>query len=415
MNILMFTNTFAPHVGGVARSVQAFAGEFRRRGHRVLVIAPSFEGAPKDETGVVRVPAVQHFHGSDFSVPLPSAHLSAVLNAFRPHIVHSHHPFLLGDTALRVAAARGLPVVFTHHTRYEYYTHYVPGDPSRLKQLAVNLTLGYCDLCDAVIAPSESVAILLREGGVKAPITVIPTGVDIGLYASGNGAAIRAEMGIPPEAFVVGHVGRLALEKNLPFLAEALVRFLLTHPKAHCLIAGDGPLRQSTRETFEQHGVVTRLHMSGNVDPKTLAGIYRAMDAFAFSSHSETQGLVIVEAMAASTPVVAVDAAGVREVVRDGVNGRLLHHDDLGGFVAALTWIAQATPSLKERLRQAAYETSSRFSLPRTAERMLVLYQTLIGTKRPAADIEASRWYRSWRTLTEEWKILRHLAHALFN
>jgi 1,2-diacylglycerol 3-alpha-glucosyltransferase len=120
MNILMLTNTFTPHVGGVARSVQGFTEEFRRRGHRVLVAAPVFKNTPKDEQDVVRFPAVQYFNGSDFSLPVPApVRLVSLLRRFHPEVVHSHHPFLLGGAALCIAAARKLPLVFTHHTMYD--------------------------------------------------------------------------------------------------------------------------------------------------------------------------------------------------------------------------------------------------------------------------------------------------------
>ncbi len=136
MTFSMCTNTFTPHVGGVARSVEQFTDQFRQRGHRILVVAPEFPDIPAKESGVLT--AVQHFNGSDFSVPVPiPGMLHAALDRFRPDIVHSHHPFLLGDTVLRISASRNIPVVFTHHTQYERYTHYVPGDSELLKRFAV--------------------------------------------------------------------------------------------------------------------------------------------------------------------------------------------------------------------------------------------------------------------------------------
>jgi glycosyltransferase involved in cell wall biosynthesis len=195
MNILMLTNTYAPHVGGVARSVEGFAGEFRKLGHRVVIAAPIFDGAPKEERDVIRFPAMQRFNGSDFSVPLPvPGKLSSALRKFPPAVVHSHHPFLLGDTALRVAAGRKIPIVFTHHTLYEKFTHYVPGDSAKMKRFIVELVTGYCNLCDGVIAPSRSVAELLRLRGVKTRIATIPTGVDLEAFGKGDGRPTRCQM-----------------------------------------------------------------------------------------------------------------------------------------------------------------------------------------------------------------------------
>lgn len=221
MNILILTNTFTPHVGGVARSVAAFAEEYRKRGHRVLIVAPEFPGMPREEVDVVRVAAIRNFNASDFSVALPPlAGLGERLDDFRPDIVHSQHPFLLGMTALRIARYRQLPLVFTHHTLYEQYTHYVPADSPAMKRFAIDLATRYANLCDHVFAPSESIRKLLLKRGVTRPVTVVPTGVCPEHFAQGDGAGVRERMGIPASAFVVGHLGRLAPERIWNFSPE---------------------------------------------------------------------------------------------------------------------------------------------------------------------------------------------------
>ncbi len=413
MNILMVTNTFTPHVGGVARSVQRFTDEYRRRGHRVVVVAPVFEGVEPQERDVLRFPAVQQFNGSDFSVPVPFPGLVAgALGRFTPEIVHSHHPILLGDTALRLGASRGIPVVFTHHTLYEEYTHYVPGNAPWLKRAAIELATGYCNLCDAVIAPSQTIAALLLARGVRVPIRVIPTGVDFPFFARGEGALVRRQLGIPPEAFVVGHVGRLAPEKNLRFLAEAVATFLRRRPGAHFLVAGVGPSQGEIRAALHEQGVAERLHLLGVLESDALANVYRAMDVFAFASHTETQGMVLTEAMAAGVPVVAVDAPGVREVVRDGENGRLLFRDDQREFAAALEWVASLAPEARRWLPERVARTAEAFSMDRTATRALTLYEWVIARGARRKIIDQSAWSAARRRLAEEWRILRNIAVA---
>jgi glycosyltransferase involved in cell wall biosynthesis len=413
VNILTFTNTYTPHVGGVARSVDGFARVYRALGHRVVVVAPRFEGAPEHETDVVRFPALQHFNGSDFSVPVPvPGILSTTIEALNPDIVHSHHPFLLGDTALRVAAARGLPVVFTHHTMYEKYTHYVPGDSPRMQRFAIELATGYCNLCDAVIAPSETVAEILRERDVEVRIEVIPTGVDLAVFRRGDRARGRRSAGLPADAFVVGHVGRLAPEKNLGFLARALARFAARDDRVRVLIAGAGPSKDEIAREFEAEGVSDRLAMLGVLDRKALADAYRALDVFAFASQSETQGLVVAEAMAAGVPVAAIDAPGVREVVRNGHNGRLLQGEDIDEFVAALAWVRGLAPAAAAELRAGVSETAERFSIQRTAQQALALYADLIRAGAAARPVAQSPWESAKRRLAEEWKIARNIATA---
>jgi glycosyltransferase involved in cell wall biosynthesis len=158
MTIVMMTNSFVPTVSGVVRSIQAFSAALRRMGHRVLIVAPEQDGAPEDEH-VVRLPSIQHITANDYAIRLPSpGYLTGTLDQFRPDIIHTHHPLLLGDTALRVAAGRELPVVFTHHTMYEHYMHYLSGDTAALERFAARLATEFANLCDHVIAPSQSVS-----------------------------------------------------------------------------------------------------------------------------------------------------------------------------------------------------------------------------------------------------------------
>ncbi len=412
MNVLMCTNTFTPHVGGVARSVEQFTDQFRQRGHRILVVAPEFPDIPAKESGVLRVPAVQHFNGSDFSVPVPvPGMLHAALDRFRPDIVHSHHPFLLGDTALRISASRNIPVVFTHHTQYEKYTHYIPGDSELLKRFAVELAVGYCNLCDAVIAPSRSILERLRNQGVTSEIVEIPTGVDTSVFGRGDGNAWRDRHQVPPSAFIVGHVGRLAPEKGLDFLASAVAKFIASHAGSMFLIAGDGPSAETIRQTFRGRGITGQLIQLGSLPRSQLADVYAAMDVFVFASLSETQGMVLTEAMAASTPVVAIDGPGVREIIQDGVNGRMIPTKDEDTFLDALNWIYSISPDERQQLHSAARQTADEFSLEKTAARVLELYDRLLeqGCMGPWGN---DMWSVAKRRIDEELRIWSNVAEA---
>ncbi len=415
MNILMMTNTYAPTVGGVARSVQAFAEEYRSRGHQVLVVAPDFDGAPERETGVVRIPAIERFNDSDFSVVLPvSNHLKTAVEAFAPDLIHSHHPFLIGSTAIRLAHRHQCPLVFTHHTMYEQYTHYVPGNRKALARFVISLSTSYANLCDMVFAPSQSVAALLAERGVEAPIRVVPTGIEPAAFARGNGPGFRAALGIPRRAFVVGHVGRLAPEKNLSFLAEAVAAFLSANPQACFLLLGKGPSESVIQETFERAGLTGRLYRTGLIEQPLLASAYRAMDVFAFASKSETQGMVLAEAMAAGVPVVALDAAGVREIVTDRRNGRLIAGDGLEDFVDALRWVAALSPGQIRGLGRTATATIDRFSIERTAGQALSHYARLTDPDGPARRIgdHDTAWASIQRRIGVEWTVFKSVAGA---
>lgn len=414
MKILMFTNTYTPHVGGVARSVSELAAGLRRAGDEVLVVAPEFGNMTTKEAGVHRISAVQNFAGSDFSVPLPlSPGLAEATQAFGPDIIHSHHPFLLGDTALRTASFLDVPVVFTHHTRYELYGHYVAQDSEVLKRLALSLSLGYCDLCDGVIAPSRSIADFLADHGVRTPVTVVPTGVDVSCFAGGVSARGRSALSIAEEVFLVGHVGRLAPEKNLGFLTEAFSRFLRLNPAAHVLIVGDGPSRPMMQQALAEKGLASRAHFAGVLKGAALADAYAAMDVFAFSSFSETQGLVLVEAMTAGSPVIALDAPGARDVVTDKSNGRLLDADtDAEGFAAALEALAAAAEGPRQAMRRAALETAADYAIDKTVARTRAYYQRMLSGERGHGAEADSLWTRARRSLAREMEILGNFAYA---
>jgi 1,2-diacylglycerol 3-alpha-glucosyltransferase len=413
MNILMLTNTFMPYVGGVARSVQRFVDEYRRQGHRVMVAAPLYKNTPKTETDVIRFPAIQHFNGTEFSLPMPLPGRGSIeMKRFEPDIVHAHHPFALGGTAVRIATVRGVPLIFTHHTMYEKYTHYIPGDSLRLKRYVVNLVSGYCNFCDAVIAPSESVADLLRKRGVNTPIEVIPTGVDTVFFRGGAGPQFRKKYAIPTDAFVVGHVGRMATEKNLEFLARGVGKFLQSNSTAFFVLVGEGPMTREISLVMDEMGVSDRFCPTGLLEQEDLSGAYKAMDAFAFSSHTETQGMVLAEAMAAGVPVVALDASGVREVVRDGINGRLLTGADVNQFAAALEWVAALSPEQKKAVQEGVDATSREFDISRTANKALELYERAVVEVVRKNGPNRNLLMRTQRSLQSEWRIMRNIANA---
>jgi 1,2-diacylglycerol 3-alpha-glucosyltransferase len=419
MKICMMTNTYLPHVGGVARSVHTFSEAYRRQGHKVLVVAPRFEGmgrvSAQVERRVVRLPAIQQFNGSDFSVRLPMTwQMNPVLNRFKPNIVHSHHPYLIGDSALRYAADQNAPVIFTHHTLHEEYTHYVPFDSPTLKQFVIELCTHYANLCDAIIAPSESIARLIEQRGVMAPIDVIPTGIDVDAFSSGRRSKFRKAHTLAENGFVVGHLGRLAPEKNLEFLGGAVAQFLKRCPGARFLVVGGGPSATTLRERFERERLGDRLIMPGVKTGRDLADAYAAMDVFAFSSFSETQGMVLAEAMAAGLPVVALDASGVREVVCDGKNGFLLNADaDHSTFAGKLLKL-ERDAALRDRMSAVAKRTSEKFSDAVLAEKALTLYETVLRrTRRERAQVSQDTFGTVLKRIEVEWKLIAEKAGSI--
>lgn len=414
MNIVMMTNTYQPIIGGLERSVETLTREFRGQGHRVLIVVPEIEKGSRgrSERGIFRVPAITHYNHTQFplQLPVPSA-LSAVLRSFAPDIIHSHHPFLIGDTALRASASFGVPLVFTMHTMYEKYTHYLPLDSAALKRFIIHLATGYANLCDHVIAPTTSVSGLLRRRGVKTRLSVVPSGIRIEEFSRNRGGDFRGEAGIPAEAFVVGSVSRIAREKNIDFLIRALAGLMEERAEVHFLLVGAGPLARQVRLFFERKTMLRRLHLPGPLRGKRLAEAYRSMDVFAFSSLSETQGIVLAEAMAAGVPVVALDAPGSRDIVEDGVNGRLLAAGDERAFARALDQVRGLDQSGREAMRNGCLRAARRFSSPRIACRVLNIYSSLIKEERRGRSGK-NRLAGASQLIKAEWRLMLNLARS---
>lgn len=415
MNVLMFTNTFTPHVGGVVRSISLLRDGLRARGHKVMIVAPRFDGFEEDEPGVLRLPSLRRFRGSTFSVPLPlGRRIAEEVDSFAPDIIHSHHPFLLGDTALRMAAARNVPVVYTYHTRYQEYGHYVALGEERMRRIAQSLSVGFCNLCDAVIAPSASIEADLISSGVHKPIRVIPTGVAPSSFEPHDPKLARQRFGLPQGVFVAGHLGRLVTEKNLPFLAEAMARFLGRNSGAHVLIAGPGPQASAMADIFVAHGLSDRVVFAGSLEGQAQADFYAAIDVFAFSSLSETQGLVVLEAMAAARPVVALDGPGIREVVEDGENGRLLPDSaSVDQFAEALEGIVLLSQPDRARLSAGALRAAQAFTVDRMVTQILDLYENTIMAKARVAPAHNVAGCRVARGLIQQGRIIGNIFHAL--
>lgn len=377
--IAFFSNTFLPFVGGVALSASLYQKHLKRRGDRVVVYAPEYEDADEDEDDVRRMPAIQNFNQSGFSLPIPftTRHLSDFKRE-RFDIVHVHHPFLLGEMGMAQAREWRLPLVFTYHTQYEQYTHYVPLEQETAGTTIVRHATEFCDLCDLVIAPTGDIERMLRRRGVKSPIEILPTGVELERFEQADGGATRKELGIAEGAPVLVHVGRLAREKNLPFLMRACLKVLAEADEAHFIVAGEGKNKEELEKMAKEAGEVSRrVHFLGRREGRALADTYAAGDLFVFASKSETQGMVIAEAMAAGTPVVALEADGVRDILEDDVNGRRLDGDASEDGFARATLEAIASEDARARWREGARESARRMDMPVLADRLHEFYRSL--------------------------------------
>jgi len=413
MKIIMMTNSYAPMVGGIEESIRSFTAEFKKLGHEVMIVAPECEGVPANEVGVVRLKAIEHFNHSDFSIALPMSNLLPELfKDFKPDIIHVHHPFWMGDIALRLSCQYKIPLVFTYHTMFEQHMHYLPFQTEGAKRFIIDLFTGYANLVNQVIVPSESVRDILLGRGVKTPMEVVPTGVDLERFSKGDGKQVRLRLGIPAQAFVIGYIGRLAIEKNLDFLSLSIAECLKNEANAHFLIGGGGPLEEEIKKIFAERNIPDRLHFAGVLKGQELVDAYHAINIFAFASVSETQGLVLVEAMAAGVPVIALDAPGVREVIKDGLNGKLIKEQNQKVFSEALTGVIHQRIEDFKLMKKNAISSTQEFSIESCAKRMLKVYAALIIKEHAWSDHHNSAWDTLTDSVKNEWGMFKNMMHA---
>jgi len=323
VRVALFTNNYLPFCGGVTTSVETLRGGLEGRGHEAWVFAPSMPAASAAPR-VVRYPSLPAATYPDFALAIPvSRRIARLVARLEPDIFHAHHPFLLGPAARRLSRRAGRPLVFTYHTRYEKYAHYVPLRRRLVEAVAVRLSTRFAARADAVIAPSGLVRDELQARGVRTPIAVVPTGVDLVCFSPGDRREARRALGLPVDETIVLYVGRLDREKSVDRVLAAFERVAGTLPRCRLLVVGRGTQAAALARQAAALPVGDRIAFPGARPHATLGPCYRAADLFLFASETETQGLVLAEAAACGLPAVAVAAPGCDEVVRDGETGLL--------------------------------------------------------------------------------------------
>lgn len=388
MNIGLATDTYLPRINGVVQSVATFAREFRRLGHRVVIFAPAFPGNDQEETDVWRFPSRRPRNNPEDRLTNPlhpsSLRLMRRLSGLELDVVHTHTPFSLGGMLLRWARRHRVPTVHTYHTYFaRYVEHYLRPLPHRTGQWLVRrVSKSFCNRHDLVVTPSRAMARILRRYQVTVPIRVIPTGVDLEEFKRGRRAQGRAAFNLAPGDQVLLSLGRISGEKNLELLLDALVRLAPAHPRLRLVLAGSGPDLDSMRQETRRRGLADRVTFAGYVRGQGRLDLYAAADVFVLSSKTETQGLVLNEAMAAGKPCVAVGAMGAREALKHG--GGVLVPNQPAAFAAAVERLL-ADPAWYAAKQAEAQAQVARYSAAAKAEELLDCYQELAAKKKSKA------------------------------
>jgi glycosyltransferase involved in cell wall biosynthesis len=368
-----FTEVYHPIVNGIVASVDGLACGLRAIGHEVYCFAPHMPGYEERDEPVFRMPSLPLPVPAPYRLTLPLVsrrNRRAIIN--RLDVLHAHSPFVTGWMAVRYARRLRVPLVYTYHTQLEEYAHYVPFEPNATRRAASTLTRGFSNLADAVIVPTESMREHLVDLGVTVRVEVIPSGIDLRHFSAGTrSGALRSQLGVRAGERMLLFVSRLAREKNVELLLDAV---RASSVPVRLVIAGDGPERTMLEQRAAEHGIADRIRFLGSVERERLPDLYASADAFVFPSVTETQGLVLVEALAAGALVIAADAPPVREVL--GGAGRLVA-PEARAFASAFADVPIA-PDAGETAKACA--AAARYGIDRQAQRVAALYEDLTRT-----------------------------------
>lgn len=383
VRVAMFTNNYLPFIGGVPLSIERLCTGLQARSNETLIVAPRYTSQRENEPNVLRLPSLlsmgarQEFRLANIFIP----GLYRKIKQFRPDIIHLHHPVWIGSLGLFVGRRLGVPVVYTYHTRLEHYAHFVPLPGNLFRNLISHaLIKRFANKCDGIVVPTYSAEEYLRMIGVRTPTYVQPTGIDFQCFQTVDKtelAALRKAMNIGQETVLIS-VARLSNEKNIDFLIDAVQQLRLDIEQPfRLLMIGDGHQRQRLQRRIDDLQLNAWFTLVGAVEPAKMPTYYRLGALFVFASKSETQGMVLLEAMAAGMPVVAIRSSGTDDVINEGVNG-FKTPDNQRLWQAEVTKLI-ADKALRKQMADNALESARAHSVDHFAMEVKGIYAEILA------------------------------------
>ncbi len=391
MRIGFLADVYKPHISGITNYIALGKRYLESQGHEVFVFTFGGGDYLDDETNIIRSPG------------LPLANTNMYLNVRYTRqaarlvttmdVVHVHHPFISGRLALWHCQPRGIPVVFTNHTRYDLYSQiYLPALPEPVSTALLKAYLpNFCRQCDLVIAPSKGMCDVMRKLQVDSPIEVIPNYVELSRFQNKIAPIFRTDLGFDEDNVVFVYTGRLGPEKNLPFLLRAFKGVAEANPGVRLLLVGDGPERENLEDRVSYMRLNKHVFFAGMVSHDEIPRYLKASDVFVTASVTEVHPLSVIEAMAAGLPVLGIDSPGVGDSVEDGVTGFLASEEDLATFAAKMMRLA-SEDGLRCEMSANAKKAAAEYSVDHIGEIMIERYQKLVQQSFPRRRTLRSRW-----------------------
>jgi 1,2-diacylglycerol 3-alpha-glucosyltransferase len=398
MRIGMLADVYKPHVSGITNYIALNKTYLEKAGHEVFIFTFGDENYQDNETNVFRSQGLPLTDTGYYLSLSYKAKARKLLNSM--DIVHVHHPFISGNLALRYCRPRGIPIVFTNHTRYDLYAQvYIPILPDIVGETLIQAYLPqFCRSCDLVIAPSEGLRQVLLRIGVDAAMEVIPNGVDLEPFAKITHREERSCLGFQPDQVVLAYVGRLGPEKNLPFLLRSFAGAAAAFANVRLLIIGDGPERDNLQDLVNSMGIADKVHFTGVVPYEEVPDCLACADAFVTASITEVHPFSVIEAMAAGLPVLGITSPGVGDTVVDGETG-FLASNDLASFTAKMSRLVM-DHDLRCKMGVQAREAARAYDIQLTTQTMLERYNRLVQAATGRKHNLGTRFTR----LLDSWK-----------
>jgi len=382
VNIAFFTESYKPYISGVTVSIENLYNQLKKLGHSVYVFAPSYPEDKGSDPNIFRFSSLGTKRYPRFRLAIPySKNIISDISSLKLDIIHSHSPFQLGVMSQSIAKKLNLPFVYTFHTIFSDYLHYVPFIPCAISKPMLNTWLNnFCNKANAVVVPTNQIKTMLIRQGIKSRIETIPSGLDYDQIDSAKPFALKEKYSISPDKKVLLYVGRLSKEKNLIFLFDSFKLIYSSNPNVHFILTGGGPKEKEYKKLVSKMNLSENITFTGQIGRNEIFRFYKAADIFVFSSKTETQGLVIGEAKAAGLPAVGVAASGTSEMIIDNVDG-FLTSESTEVFSNSVLRILSDADLAENMSAKAREDARNRLSIQACAQNMIMLYRSLLATK----------------------------------
>ncbi len=384
MNIAIFTNNYLPNHYGVTNSIESFRKQLEKRGHTVYIFAPEYKNYQDKNKNVFRFPSLDLNYKIKFPLPIPySRKINKVLNNLEIDIIHSQHPNLLGKTALRWARKKNIPIVFTWHTLYDQYVDYVPFFLRKISAyLIIKSAVNYADKVNQVIVPTNSVRKIIENWGVENKnIVDMPTGIDRGMFSGFDGNKIRKKLKIFSDKKVILSISRLTNEKNVVFLLKEIIKVLKKNKNSVFVFGGEGYLLKELKKMVFNSGLKERIFFPGIIKKDDIKNYFAMADIFVYASKSETQGMIISEAMYMGLPIVAIKALGIKDLIENKKDGILVsEHKNV--FFKAVNELLSNNEKRVILGKNAKNTAETKYTSEVCGSKLIDMYKKTIGIKK---------------------------------